>query len=129
MAQARPLRSVGSRCSFFAASQPLAVAQTSYRLNQERESSSCRLGSGRANPPPAAMISRVLAPICKRRYHRTTRGNLDDHVILLSVHPLEYIQQTLQGERRQISYLFPIFLTGASLLALSSGLLFMISLA
>ena len=94
MAQARPLSSIGSRCSFFAASQPLAVAQTSYRLNQERESPSCR-GSGRANPPPAAMISRVSAPICKRRYHRTTRGNLDNHVILLSVHPLEYIQQTL----------------------------------
>ena len=33
--------------------------------------------------------------MCKHRYHRTTRGNLDNHVISLSVHPLEYIQQTL----------------------------------
>ena len=69
MAQAWPLSSVGSHGSFFAAFQPLAVAQTSYRFNQKQESPSCR-GSRRADPSAAAMIC----------YHRTTQGNLDDHV-------------------------------------------------
>jgi len=57
--QARSLRRVGRRNSIFAASQPLAAAQTSNLLNQECKSSSCS-SSGSANPSPVAIATFLL---------------------------------------------------------------------
>ena len=54
IAQALPLRSVGKRISFLAASHPFVTAHTSYLLNQDLASSLSN-SSGKARPPPVAI--------------------------------------------------------------------------